>query len=93
MEIMQTVKNMEFQKKVKVGGAMAVGTAVTAVMLVEPTTLLGKCACILVASALGGMVADPLQKKMDDLESKLAELNEMVDMATARMSHASVPAG
>ena len=89
MEIMQTVKNTEFRKKVKAGGAVAVGVAVTGVMLVEPTTLLGKCACILVASALGGMVADPLQKKLDDLERKLADLSELVDEATARMSQAS----
>ena len=80
-------------KTVKAGGAMVVGVTVAVVMVVHPVTLLAKCTCVLVGSALGAVAAEPLQEKIESLTVKIAELHAAVETFAARMEQVSAPAG
>lgn len=71
---------MKFKTTAKIGGAVAM------VMMVEPTTLLGKGTCVLVGGALGAVIADPLQKKIGDLMLKIKALNAMIDEKAASLA-------
>ena len=78
---------MKFKTCAKIGGAVVM------VMMVEPTTLLGKGSCVLVGGALGAVIADPLQKEIADLALKIDALNAMIDEKAASMAQSSAPSG
>lgn len=78
---------MKFKTVAKIGGAVA------AVMMVEPTSLLGKGACVLVGGALGAVIADPLQKEIAALRMKTTALGVMIDEKAASMTPSQASSG
>ncbi len=78
---------------VQAGGAMVVGGAVAAGMMVHPVTLLAKCTGILLGVVVGAMAIAPLQEQIGNLTVDLAELHISFEKAAARMAQVSAPSG